>query len=323
MSEKSRTYRFALLMASYNRPQMLIRGIHDIMRFDYDPASYHLFVNVTGVTEYLYKELILPSIQCYIDEGRLTIARTVNHSNFINEIKVTEKVDLDKFDYFSYLDDDIFFSSNCLKHVNECINKNGDHLSYLNLELPCLDIHCDQGMLTLRETFLRENCGDLNFFTRAVVDSFLECYHDRTKLRDIPNNRFGTRCGWAEDQIHTFLARAHGATTITPYTGPGYWRIGNRIDTVLNIGTHKNFYKRVEDLISPTADSEEEFLQVKHYGWENVLHRVDDMLFHYQAGDAAKILEYIPDSILKVKWDKWGIETFKHTDSGVWVYFKE
>jgi glycosyltransferase involved in cell wall biosynthesis len=121
-------HKFLIVLAYYNRPQMVLKALQSILEIDYPPHAIQLRIIDDGspqpfpVENYIYKELCR-TIDCGIvnthdSEHIKNLQGGSRHGAFINEA-----IFLSTTDYFVILCDDDAIMPNYFKQANEYLNQ--------------------------------------------------------------------------------------------------------------------------------------------------------------------------------------------------------
>lgn len=121
--------KMALCLSTYKRPSEAMRQIFCMLNQTYDKDYYHIFVAVKGITEHHINTYMLPYLQPYIDENRLTIRYFPNSNQLTNLIDCTRGIDTSDYDLFLKIDDDELYHVKYLEIANEFYQQIPQHHS--------------------------------------------------------------------------------------------------------------------------------------------------------------------------------------------------
>lgn len=109
-------YKYALLIASYSRVDLLIKQIYCMLNQSYQNTC--VFVAVKGLSEIIVQDVILPQFEREIDAGKLVLRMFPNSNQLHNLMDCIRDLDIPSFDYFVKIDDDDLYSYKYVETLN-------------------------------------------------------------------------------------------------------------------------------------------------------------------------------------------------------------
>lgn len=202
----------AVCITSYGRIYELMRQIYAMMDQSY--KNLHVFVAAKGYTEVVFKEVIVPPFQHFIDEWRLTLRLFPNSNMLTNFVDTIRDINIDSYDLFLKIDDDDLYHRDYVKTI----------VSLLDGAPP----GTSSGMLG-RSAFI-QRVGDTYKIGHFKYDQLAGCSlclslpcvkriiqaeadHDvlLADIKEWKGNSAKLNIDWAEDRYFTYLANANGA----------------------------------------------------------------------------------------------------------------
>lgn len=209
--------RFALLMASYRRPEDLQRQILAMMDQDYPPELYHVFVAAKGISEFHFRAFLLPLVQHFIDAGRLTLRRCPNRGQLSNLLDTVRGCDTSGFDLFCKIDDDDIYSRLYLRTVNAFFDTLPPGSSCVYKHLPWVLRRVDAVPHPCRSSL--RCCGPTQVWPQHVMAQMWRGETDADFRREV-NLRFGidsADVSFSEDRFILGLMGERGVRDIGPF----------------------------------------------------------------------------------------------------------
>ena len=203
--------RVAACMHSFGRLYELHRQVYAMMDQSY--KNLHLFVAVKGFTEDLYKEVILPPIQHFIDEGRLTMRLFPNSNQLTNFVDTVRDLNINEYDLFFKIDDDDFYHRDYVKTVVELLDKHPVNMSSGHVGISRCVVRADD-ILALGQFDYNQIAGVSVVLSPPCVKRIIEVEADPEKLKEEIKTWKGSSAtpdiGWSEDRYFAYLATATG-----------------------------------------------------------------------------------------------------------------
>lgn len=112
-----RQRKIAVCLSSFKRLHDAQRQILAFMHQSY--PNFHLFVAVKGITEYVFRQILVPPCQSFINEGRLTLRLFPNKNPLSNLIDTVRNLNVADYELFAIIDDDAFYNPEYLTLIND------------------------------------------------------------------------------------------------------------------------------------------------------------------------------------------------------------
>lgn len=318
-----RKRKMALCLASYKRPVDLQRQIYAMMQQSYDADSYHLFVAVKGVSEFLLHSFIIPQFQQYIDVGRLTIRHFPNSNQLTNLLDCTRGMDTSDYELFLKIDDDDFYSPDYLRLINEFYTIIPQHHSCFFSDMTWM-LHQYGGLCTpTRQMFYV--CGPSLVMSRAVMELVRRSEREPEIIREAMawgGGQAHSCIAYMEDNFIHRLMRIHGCSNIAPFLADR--GIRNFIlyqdcnPSVMRGGLVAPDMAAHRDVAKSDAPSEDVFF-LQHPQWSDSIRLFGRMASRLSNGDRASLLSQSA-AVLTLKWEGGGVESFRRQADGSYVY---
>ena len=204
MSEHHR--KFAVLITSYRRMEMLIRQIQSFGNQTYD--DFHIFVAVKGVPEYYVETFMRPQFTKLFERGILTLRYFPNKNLTSNIVDCIRDLDISDYDVFCKVDDDDFYSGEYLELVNEYLNESGNTGGsfYRQDELDVIRMSDPVGYY--EKWIFPWGMGSTICFSKNVMNALLKVNNNLMQYK-VPKKDFERNYQWfgaAEDSMITHMA---------------------------------------------------------------------------------------------------------------------
>lgn len=206
-----KTMRVAACMHSFGRLYELHRQVYAMMDQSY--KNFHFFVAVKGFTEEVYKEVILPPIQHFVDEGRLTIRLFPNSNQLTNFVDTVRDLDIGEYELFFKIDDDDLYHRDYIKTVVELMDNHPVYMSSGHVGVSRVVASAGETVVLSQFTY-GQIAGVSIVLSAPCMRRVIEVEGDRDKLQEEMKAWLGasatTNIGWSEDRYFAYLATATG-----------------------------------------------------------------------------------------------------------------
>lgn len=201
----------AICLASYGRPHELMRQVYAMMDQSY--KDLHVFAAVKGYTESFFNEVIVPPLQHFVDEGRLTIRLFPNSNQLTNFVDTVRDINIDDYELFLKIDDDDWYHREYVKTVVELLDNQpvgiSSGMSGDNLFLQRTGDTYSIGRFRYAQLTGCSLCISQQCMRRIILVE-----GDRDLLQQDIKRWKGEHAkadiGWAEDRYFTYLVNANG-----------------------------------------------------------------------------------------------------------------
>ena len=313
--------RMALCMASYKRPEDLIRQVYAMMNQSYD--NFCLFVAVKGIPEYFVRMWILPQFQHWIDMGKLVVRCFPNTSSQLTNLLDTVRgIDVSSFDLFLKIDDDDFYCRDYLHLINEFHQMMPiGYSSYFSDMVWTIDKY-DGTIAPQQEWF--SVFGPSMVMSRQVANRLMADEQNPETIRKTIARYDGgaghCRIAWSEDNYLFRLMKVYGCCNIARFIrqkGPENYLIYQKSNTsVMRGGLVSSILRKYDDV------SEKPLLEfvmtLFHPYWTDSLVILGNRARRITCGDEAEVLD-ISENAVTLRWDHWGTERFVKDSRGAYV----
>lgn len=200
--------KLALLITSFARVPDAIRQINS-MAYAQTYRNTHLFVSVKGVTDTVYRSVILPQVQPLIEAGRLSIRVDGNTNQMWNLLDTIEGENIDGYDIFLKIDDDDYYHPGYLQGVADALEMSPPNTStYVRGNYKICSPY--QGTWKLKPWFEQGKgflgWGNLLGMSRTVIDHLREAQKDVDILlqdtEGVLEWKNAGSIGWREDRYY-------------------------------------------------------------------------------------------------------------------------
>lgn len=201
----------AICLASYGRPHELMRQVYAMMDQSY--KDLHVFAAVKGYTEAFFKEVIVPPLQHFVDEGRLTLRLFPNSNQLTNFVDTVRDINIDDYELFLKIDDDDWYHREYVKTVVELLDEQPIGISSgMAGDNPFLQRIGDTYAVGKFRYAQLSGCSLC--LSQQCMRRIILVEGDRDLLeKDIKRwkgNNASLDIGWMEDRYFTYLANANG-----------------------------------------------------------------------------------------------------------------
>lgn len=313
-----RKRKIALMLASYTRLEDAARQIHMMMNQSYDEDSFHLFVALKGIPEFIFHEYFLPYFKKYIEAGRLTIRYYPNRTQqLMNLLDTVRDLDTSEYDLFLKIDDDDFYHVDYVRTINDFHMYVPDTVNFLWYGAH-IDFFRRRGMLTVDIT------NDVIFggtlcMTRPSMELLFE---SETNLDLVKSVQGSTNIAYCEDMYIRDLSLRFGRVNINPYLRVKgierqFYMMQKGNASVSRGGLVPEDVRYFRNL-EQEPNYREEVVFMSHPSWNDTVRIFRGEAMRSRNGDKAKILQW-DGTTLKIKWYKYGEETFVKQENGAYV----
>lgn len=312
--KKDKKLKVGVLLSSYKRLVDLQRQILCMVNQDYE--DLHVFVAAKGITDAVMTSVLLPSVQPYIDKGRLTVRSFTNKSQLNNLLDTVRDLYLDDYDFFTKIDDDDFYSSDYISTIVELHKMLPYHISS-NLRIGGL-VSIQNGYHTISNDLLFNWYGNALFFTKQVLDTLFLYEQSKEKaILELGPHTYNylqyTNFNTQEDKLIEFIMSQFGAITRDSY--------------ILSAGKENSMYIRRGDHASITQGgnyssgiyTDENVNQICHPAWSSIIKINRKHVINLVNNDTAKVLSQ-SDKHITLQWPRYNtIETFYKNRKGIYT----
>lgn len=311
--------KIGILIPAYRRPVETRNAIFSALNQDYEDCK--VFVALKGYSEDYAKMLFINEFCDFIDKGKLVIKICSNKCQISNTLDCIRDEDISDIDYFIKMDnDDVYLRNYVSNHVDFIRDEYeagnfpdgvGTHFAY--------DIKIGKNLTWFREQYRNQVYGNQLAFSPQVLEILFKVESgDFQPLKELQINKDNYR-SLMDDNLVCDIARALGGflersmgedcfyndTLASCYRDSGNY-LGNK---------RKNNNPSLEEGFKM---EEEKVLHVCHAYWDDYFIILGDR-FSKTDGDSGTVISH-ENGTLIVKWDRWGKEIFKKTDSGFYIY---
>lgn len=317
-----RNRRMALCMPSYKRPVDLQRQIYAMMNQSYDKDSFHLFVAVKGISEFMLNQLIIPQFKHFIDEGRLTIRYFPNNNQLANLLDCTRGLDVSGYELFLKIDDDDFYSRDYLKTINE---------SYTSVpqQYSCY-YHDDVWAMYHYSGIPAQQRENYHIFGASLVMSApvwqlvcqAETNHGIIRRAMAHGGGVAHTCiAYIEDNFIHRIMQQQGCWNIAPFVrekGIKAFISPQHSNASVTRGGFVPVDMAQHIDVSERNAPVENVLFLRHPAWSDTLRIFGDTATRISSKEAADVLNFTSDR-LTLKWHNWGEESFTRCEDGAYT----
>lgn len=309
----------AACLSSYKRFSDLQRQIYSMMDQSY--PHLHLFVAAKGVTEHVFRTILLTQFKSFIEEGRLTLRLFPNKNQLSNFVDAIRDLDVSSYDLFLKIDDDDFYSPDYIKTINEFHDTIPQGYSSF-LEAHHWVRYENEGFTILRQGFYGA-FGATMVMSPQALELIMKCEQNPDQIRDLVPEAEHNAYGFTEDNLMHKIMVQTGSCNMAEYLikeGINYHMIYQRGNTsVMRGGILSEEFWNQNILITQDPSRFEHIIQIQHPQWDDI--------FCIQGGrgrrinkprELADILVFNETEII-LKWDLWGQERFVKNEDAVFV----
>lgn len=314
--------RVAVCLSSYKRVEDFIRQVFCMMNQSY--SNLHVFAALKGVPRPVAEAVVFPTLQPFLDAGRLTLRLFPNKDQFTNFLDTVRGVDVSEYDLFAKIDDDDFYHRDYFRNVHD-----------FHARLPagyssCYDAPGNQfrkvdGFSLLKK--VSPLCmGPALVMSRRVMMEMLELEDSpermREALKECRSQTGFSLIGFAEDQFFKFMMLKYGCGNIARYLEKQGIRHHLTIQasnhSVTRGGSLSEDFRKRNWVMSDNPANHEYVVNLKHPHWEGYLLIFNGRARRLDCGNAEATVIFLSDQKLVLKWDRWGQEIFVRESEGVY-----
>lgn len=308
--------KIAACLSSYKRLTDLQRQIWCMMDQSY--PNLHVFAAVKGIPEGTYRRAVLPLFEHFIQEGRLTMRLFPNKNQLSNFLDTVRDLDISGYDLFAKVDDDDLYGRDYFKSVNKF---------HLHLPPEFSSFYCGPGeYLNARGGYPLSGNGFFScfgptlVFSRDVLEKLMICEEEPDRISKISPNLHHAGYGFTEDNFMHRIMLDTGSSNRTRYVQemslPMHLVIQASNASVMRGGLVPGDFRGRNGNISINRANDEHLLEVRHPQWHDIVRVFGNRARRFERDDQADVLS-VTDGEITLKWDCWGVETFKKTEDGV------
>lgn len=310
--------KIAACLSSYKRLPDLQRQIWCMMDQNY--PNLHVFAAVKGIPEGTYRRTVLPLFEHFIQEGRLTMRLFPNRNQLSNFLDTVRDLDVSGYDLFAKIDDDDVYGRDYFKSVNHF---------HLHLPPEFSSFYCGPGeYLGARGgyPFSRNGffgCfGPTLVFSREVLEKLMVCEKNPRMISQISPRLRHAGYGFTEDNFMHMIMLDTGGCNRTRYVQemslPMHLVIQTGNASVMRGGLVPGDFRGRNWTISTSQTNDERLMEVRHPQWHDLVRVLGTRARRFERDDKADVLS-VTDEEITLKWDCWGVETFKKREDGTFV----
>lgn len=317
-TERRPDCKIAACLSSYKRLTDLQRQVWCMMDQNY--PNLHVFAAVKGIPEGTYRRTVLPLFEHFIQEGRLTMRLFPNKNQLSNFLDTVRDIDVNGYDLFAKIDDDDLYGRDYLQSVNNF---------HLHLPPEFSSFYCGPGeYLSARGGYPFSGGGFFScfgptlVFSRHVLEKLMACESNPRMISKISPRLPHAGYGFTEDNFMHMIMLDTGSTNRTRYVQemslPMHLVIQTSNTSVMRGGLVPGDFRDRNWNISTNQVNEERLLEVRHPQWHDVVRILGNRARRFERNDEAEVLS-LTDGEMSLKWDCWGVETFKRMEDGTFV----
>lgn len=308
--------KIAVCLSSYKRLTDLQRQIWCMMDQSY--PNLHVFAAVKGIPEGTYLRTVLPLFEHFIHEGRLTMRLFPNKNQLSNFLDTVRDLDVCDYDLFAKIDDDDLYGRDYFKSVNNF---------HLHLPPEFSSFYCGPGeYLGTRGGYPFSGNGFFScfgptlVFSRDVLEKLMICEKNPDQISTISPNLCHSGYGFMEDNFMHRIMLDTGSSNRTRYVQemslPMHLVIQTSNASVMRGGLVPGDFRGRNWNISVNRANDEHLMEVRHPQWHDIVRIFGNRARRFERDDQAYVLSVTEEEIT-LKWDSWGVETFKKMEDGV------
>lgn len=313
--------KIAACITSYKRLGELQRQIYCIMHQTH--SDLHAFVAAKGITGHAYRRHLLPHLQPFIDQGRLTIRHYPNKNQLSNFIDTIRGLDISAYDLFAKIDDDDFYSPDYFAHINAYhAGLPPGYSSFVQGANPAVSLKNGYMAYGTKQYY---TFGSSMVMSRQALETLIKCELAPASIPTlVPACAWVSKIGdfgFGEDNLIRMIMQEHGVGNRAPYLEAmdiDYHIIVQRGNDSVTRGNYiDQDFERQNREISHDPDVFEHIVELQHKSWQDSFIIRGKRGHRLNGNEAADILAHSPHELI-IKWDNWGQERF--TSNGLGLY---
>lgn len=308
--------KIAVCLSSYKRLTDLQRQIWCMMDQSY--PNLHVFAAVKGIPEGTYRRTVLPLFEHFIHEGRLTMRLFPNKNQLSNFLDTVRDLDVSDYDLFAKVDDDDLYGRDYFKSINNF---------HLHLPSEFSSFYCGPGeYLGARGGYPFSGNGFFScfgptlVFSRDVLEKLMICEKNPDQISNVSPNLRHSGYGFTEDNFMHRIMLDTGSSNRTRYVQemslPMHLVIQTSNASVMRGGLVPGDFWGRNWNISINRANDEHLMEIRHPQWHDIVRVFGNRARRFERDDQADVLS-VTEEEMTLKWDSWGVETFKKMEDGV------
>lgn len=315
----------ALCISSYKRLEHLERQIFSMLHQDY--PFKHVFVAVKGISEYIYRSVLIPVFQKFMDAGELTLRYFPNKNQLSNFVDTVRDIDREEYDLFFKIDDDDYYSP---FYVSDCCAFHQTIPRSWSSYLDDVDMNLEEvgGYLGIAYRSYSAMFGFSMVLSKAAMEFIVECDRNPMDMHAVSarwdkgeGHHF---YGFTEDHFFHNVMKELGGLNRSAYNKENnitFHILVNKMNPSMTRGrgTLMEDFKHVNGEVCNSPERWEHILDVRHPYWEAPFRLFMGKGERLDIQDPFEVLLF-DGCALVVKWKNYGEERFLKQENGLFVY---